>query len=136
MGTAEEMRSERHLHGVLRALPPEEPLLVQEKLSGPLGSLALVVARDGRLVARFQHSVKRTSRLGTTIVARSVAPEERLAERAARVLGDSGYFGLAQLDYFDTPAGRRSSTSILASPGRCRSPARPGSTSRSRGSRS
>ena len=104
-GTAEVMRSEAELRSALRALPPGEPLLVQEKLSGPLGSLALVVARDGRLVARFQHSVRRTSRLGTTVVARSVAPDEALADRAARVLGDSGYFGLAQLDYFDTPRG-------------------------------
>jgi len=69
MGTAEVMRSEAHLHSVLTGLPPHEPLLVQERLSSPMGSLALVVARDGRLVARFQHSVKRTSRLGTTVVA-------------------------------------------------------------------
>ncbi|MEJ7716973.1 MAG: CpsB/CapC family capsule biosynthesis tyrosine phosphatase [Thermoleophilaceae bacterium] len=50
MGTVEEMRSERHLHGVLRALPPDEPLLVQEKLSGPLGSLGVLRPCAARLL--------------------------------------------------------------------------------------
>ncbi|MBA2580614.1 MAG: hypothetical protein H0V03_07225 [Thermoleophilaceae bacterium] len=50
MGTVEEMRSERHLYGVLRALPPDEPLLVQEKLSGPLGSLGVLRPCAARLL--------------------------------------------------------------------------------------
>jgi hypothetical protein len=81
-------------------LPAGEPLLVQERVHGRLLSLALVVDRDGRVVARFQEEVERTwpPAAGSFAATASVAPDDELVEGARSLLVAAGYWGLAQLD--------------------------------------
>ena len=86
---------------LLRTLPADEPLLVQEHVDGPLTALALVTAGDGRLVARFQQEARRTwpPRAGSSAIAVSVEPDEDLAERGAALMHAAGYSGLAQFQF-------------------------------------
>ena len=92
---------------MLDSLPAEEPLLVQERLHGPLTSMELVLDREGRVVARFQHVTHRTwpSAAGSIALATSVEPDEWLAQQTASMLSRAGYWGLAQVDFVETPAG-------------------------------
>ena len=93
--------TEHDLRTVLERLPPDEPLLVQELVDGPLSALAVVIGRDGRLRARFQQATLRTwpPKAGNSSLAVSVAPDEGLAERAADMLRNAGYVGMAQLQF-------------------------------------
>jgi predicted ATP-grasp superfamily ATP-dependent carboligase len=86
---------------------PREELLVQERAVGPLVSVELVLDRDGDIAARFQHVTQRTwpSAAGSIARATSVEPDEALVYRTAGMLADIGYWGLAQVDYVETPAG-------------------------------
>lgn len=81
-------------------VPAAEPLLVQEQVHGQLVSLALVVDREGRVVARFQEEVGRTwpRAAGSFAATQSVAPDDELVERARSLFVAAGYWGLAQLD--------------------------------------
>lgn len=101
------VESEDELRALLRRLPREQPLLLQERLEGPLTALALVLARDGTAVARFQQRARRTWPLGAgpSSLAVSVAPDEDLVARAAGMLAGVGYWGLAQLQFIDDPEG-------------------------------
>ena len=103
LGGARAIASAEELASVLAGLPADEPLLVQEHVSGPLVGLALVIDRDGRAVARFQQVTARTwpPKAGGSSVAVSVAVEEPLAGRGARLLRDAGYAGLAQLQFME-----------------------------------
>lgn len=88
-------------------LPASEPLLVQEWARGRLVSVELVLARDGSVAGRFQQLTERTSptAAGSISIARSVPPDEDLIERAARLLTEAGYWGLAQLDLVEAGGG-------------------------------
>jgi len=88
------------LSELLAAFPPDEEVVVQELLQGPLVCLAVVVDRDGRLVARFQQQGLRTWPREGGLISRavSVAPDDGLAQRVAAMLADVGYYGLVQLD--------------------------------------
>ncbi len=101
------VNSRTELERVLRVLPPEEILLVQERVRGPLISLGLVVSREGRLVARFQHRACRTwpARAGSTALARSVEPNEELVARSVEMLVDAGYWGLVEVEFLEGPNG-------------------------------
>lgn len=101
------IQSERELRAVLDPLSPDDLVVLQEWLSGPRAGLVLLVDRDGRLAARFQHVARRTwpREAGSSSVTTSVPPDEDLAERAARMLASEGYFGLADLDLILTPDG-------------------------------
>jgi predicted ATP-grasp superfamily ATP-dependent carboligase len=92
---------------LLADLPDDEPLLAQELVEGPLTSLALVLARDGTPVARFQQVAVRTwpARAGGSALARSVPPDELLVQRSAQLLAATGFWGLAQLQFMSGPAG-------------------------------
>jgi predicted ATP-grasp superfamily ATP-dependent carboligase len=81
-------------------LPPAEPLLVQERVRGRLLSLALVLDREARVVARFQEEAERTwpREAGSFAATTSVPPDGGLVERARSLLAAAGYWGLAQLD--------------------------------------
>jgi hypothetical protein len=105
--TARLARDEDELRHLLRGLPADELLLVQERVRGPLVSLELVIDREGRLVARFQQVTCRTwpSAAGSIALATSVAPDEALAARTAAMLAELGYWGLAQVDFVETPSG-------------------------------
>lgn len=88
-------------------LPRGELHLAQERVEGKLMSVELVVARDGGMAARFQARAERTSprRAGLISLARSVPPDDDLAERLAAMLAGAGYWGLAQIDLIDASAG-------------------------------
>jgi predicted ATP-grasp superfamily ATP-dependent carboligase len=101
------VRSVDELRTVLATLAAGEPLLVQERVHGPLIVLAVVVGRQGRLVARFQQVGSRTwpAEAGGSSHAVSVRPDEHLVSCALRLLNEAGYFGLAQLDLIETDHG-------------------------------
>ena len=105
--TTRVVESPEQLHGLLAALPPDEPLLVQERASGPLVAIALVTDAEGGLLARFQQEAKRTwpPTAGNSSLAVSVAPDEELVRRAADTLTAAGYSGLAQLQFIQTAGG-------------------------------
>jgi len=94
---------------LLAGLPPDEPLLVQERVHGPLRALALVVDRDGRVEARFEQIARRTFpvQAGISSEAVSVVPDDRLTARAADMLGRAGFSGLAQLQFVESSSGPR-----------------------------
>ncbi len=95
------LESREALLVLLDTLPEEESLLVQEHAAGPLVGLAVVVARDGRVVARFQQIAQRTwpPQAGNSSLAISVAPDEDLVARAVALLAAAGYWGLAHLQF-------------------------------------
>jgi len=101
------VESEDALRALLRRLPRDQPLLLQERLTGPLTALALVLGRDGTPVARFQQRAHRTwpPDAGPSSLAVSVAPDEDLVARAAGMLAGVGYWGLAHLQFIDDPDG-------------------------------
>jgi predicted ATP-grasp superfamily ATP-dependent carboligase len=98
--TARAIDSPRALEALVAALPPDEPVLAQERVDGTLVSLALVLGRDGAVAALFQEEVARTwpRSAGSFAATVSAAPDRDLAERAAAMLAGAGYWGLAQLD--------------------------------------
>gem|GEM_PF-466446 len=105
--TARPVGSEDELRALLRTLPTDEPLLIQERMAGALSALAVVLAEDGAVVARFQQSALRTwpAEAGNSSKAVSVAPDEALVERVAAMLRSVGYAGLAQLQFVGRPGG-------------------------------
>lgn len=92
--------SPAHAAELAAALPEHEPLLAQEPVTGQLGSLAVVLDREGRVVARFQEEAHRTwpRAAGSFAATTSVAPDEGLVDRVRSMLASTGYWGLAQLD--------------------------------------
>jgi predicted ATP-grasp superfamily ATP-dependent carboligase len=98
--TARVVRSRSELLELAAGLPPDEPVLAQELVRGRLLSLALVLDRDGRVVARFQEEATRTWPLdaGSFAATVSVEPDEGLVDAAGAMLARAGYWGLAQLD--------------------------------------
>ena len=99
--TARRAQGRAEIEALLDDAPPEQPLLVQEALEGELFSLAVVVDRDGRVLAAFQERALRTWPLAAGSFAATVseALDSHLADRAALMLGSVGYCGLAQLDF-------------------------------------
>jgi predicted ATP-grasp superfamily ATP-dependent carboligase len=75
-------------------------LIVQERVAGPQLSLAVVLGRDGGLLAAFQHAVERTWPLdgGVTSLARSEPADPLLVDAVAALLRRAGFWGLAQVD--------------------------------------
>ena len=105
--TARLVRNSGELEALLEPLPDDEQLLVQERVTGPIVSVELVLDREGDIVARFQHVTRRTwpSAAGSIALATSVEPDEALAYRTASMLAGIGYWGLAQVDFVETPSG-------------------------------
>lgn len=103
IGSARVVESETELERLLGGLPAHEPLLVQERSSGGLLALGMVVARDGSTVARIQQAATHTwpSNAGSSSLAVSTAPDEELVARAASMLASAGYWGLAQLQFVE-----------------------------------
>ena len=92
---------------LLSRIPADEVVIVQELLEGPLVALAVVVDRDGELVARFQQrSLATWPRDGGLIsLAESERPDEELAKQVGAMLAGLGYHGLVQLDLVSTTRG-------------------------------
>src|SRR5688572_12167006 len=86
--TARLVENPDRLQALLDAVPDDEPLLVQERLQGPLTSVELVLDREGRVVARFQHVTRRTwpSAAGSIALATSIEPDEELVRETAAML--------------------------------------------------
>jgi predicted ATP-grasp superfamily ATP-dependent carboligase len=99
--TARIVSSAEELQRVLRPLPGDTPLLVQERAQGPLVSIAIVMSRDGHVVARFQQAALRTWPIAAGVSARavSIAPDEELTARTGRLLSRAGFWGLGQLQF-------------------------------------
>jgi predicted ATP-grasp superfamily ATP-dependent carboligase len=95
------------LDRLLDRVAPEEPLVVQECLSGPLVCLGMVVDRTGAVVSRFQHLAYSTwpADAGPTARAVSVEPDHDLVARAAQLIRAAGYWGLVELDFLPGPRG-------------------------------
>lgn len=106
--SAHVVSGEEELRALLEPLPEREPLLVQERVRGALGAVALVIGRDGRLVARFQQSAERTwpAEAGVSALAVSVAPDESFVSRLVGMLAGAGYWGLVQLQFLQTDSDR------------------------------
>jgi predicted ATP-grasp superfamily ATP-dependent carboligase len=104
LATARALRSRADLEGLVAELPATEQVLVQEEIRGRLASLALVIDREGRVVARFQEEARRTwpREVGSFALTVSVMPDEELVERSRAMLAGAGYWGLAQLDFVST----------------------------------
>lgn len=100
-------RTPGELRARLLAFAPDEPVLLQEAVSGDLLCVAVVVDREGRLVERFQQAVARVwpRGAGAAATAVSVAPDEELCRASARMVGAAGYWGMAQVDFMDADDG-------------------------------
>lgn len=107
LATARAITCTIELHDVLTALPAHEEVLVQERLTGRLGAVAVVLARDGRLLARFQQRASRTwpRTAGASGQAMSIAPDETFICRIAAMLRAAGYWGLAEVQYLEDSSG-------------------------------
>jgi len=116
-GQAVVVRSAAQLAALLSVLPAGSPLLLQERLEGPLLSLQLVLDTDGRVVERFQALASRTfpEGAGPSSSAVSVAPDERLIGRVAGMAAGCGFHGLLQVQLVSS---RRGPVMIDANP-RC-----------------
>lgn len=97
------------LRSLLATVPPDEGVVLQERLSGRLMAVSVVVDRDGALARRFQQLSLRTwpPDAGISSLAVSVEPDEALVESCRALLAAAGYWGLAQLQFLDAPSGRR-----------------------------
>jgi predicted ATP-grasp superfamily ATP-dependent carboligase len=100
--------SPEELNISLKKLPPDEPLLVQERLTGPLTALALVIGQQGRVFAHFRQVYSETwpMEAGMAVSSVSVAPDLDLVHRTTEMLTAAGYRGLAQLDFIADRNGR------------------------------
>src|SRR2546423_5957404 len=107
LASARVLDTQADLARVLASLPAEEPLMLQEHVSGALLSLALVIDRDGAVVARFMERATHTWPVDAGSIRRScsVAPDDGLIQRVARLLASVGYWGLVQLDFIETQSG-------------------------------
>lgn len=95
------------VRALLAELPPEEELLLQEVANGPLTAIAVVVDRDGRVVARHQQTAERLwpPDAGGSSVSVSVAPDEPLTAAIARLLAGVGFWGLAHVQFIESSRG-------------------------------
>jgi predicted ATP-grasp superfamily ATP-dependent carboligase len=98
-------RTTEQLAEMLARRSGHDEVIVQELIEGPVTSLALVVDRDGKVVAHLQQVALRArpERVGITSLAVSVAPDDELVARSGRMLAEAGYWGLAQLQFLDAP---------------------------------
>ena len=95
------------LKDLLESLPPDEHVIVQERAGGPLIGLALVLDRDGGVVARFQQTADLLWPMGAggSRRATSVKPDAELVDAAARLLRETGFWGLAQMQFMTARKG-------------------------------
>lgn len=83
----------------LRALGAQ-PLL-QERITGQLGAVVVVVDHRGEVVAEVQQRCDRSwpAGAGVTARARTVAPDTELSARIGELVRQLGWFGLAEIEY-------------------------------------
>ena len=100
LASARHAETALELSAVLEGLPPDEPLLAQEVVGGPLIILGIVLNREGDVSAGFQHVATRTwpRTAGAGAVGVSVPLDHGIVEKARELLRATGYWGLAQFD--------------------------------------
>ena len=105
--TAKLARDSGRLEALLATVADDEQVLIQERVTGPITSVELVLDRAGNIAGRFQHVTRRTwpPAAGSITRATSVEPDEALVYRTASMLAGIGYWGLAQVDFVNTPSG-------------------------------
>jgi predicted ATP-grasp superfamily ATP-dependent carboligase len=83
-----------------------EPI-VQERVRGSLMAYVAVTDRDSRVVARVQQRAEHIFPPGAGTTARGVTIpiDDELAAKVSRLLGDVGWFGLAQFQFLATEHG-------------------------------
>jgi len=101
--------SVEELRTLLAALPPAEEVLLQERLSGTLAALSVVIDRGGSVVRRFQQRTLRTwpPEIGVSSLAVGVVSDEELTNRVRALLAETGFWGMAQLQFLEQPDGPR-----------------------------
>jgi biotin carboxylase len=99
--------SDDDLRNALRGLPPDEPVIAQERAQGALVAVTVVLDRGGAIVARFQQSAIRLwpTSAGASSLGRSVPPDLELIDRVAALMRSAGYWGLAQVQLVQTHRG-------------------------------
>jgi predicted ATP-grasp superfamily ATP-dependent carboligase len=77
-----------------------QPLL-QERISGQLGAIVVVVDRQGDVVAEVQQRCDRSwpNGAGVTARARTIVPDIALSERIHELVRQLNWFGLAEIEY-------------------------------------
>jgi predicted ATP-grasp superfamily ATP-dependent carboligase len=77
-----------------------EPLL-QERITGQLGAVVVVVDRDGKVLAEVQQRCDRSwpAGAGVTARARTITPDPELSARVGELVRQLGWFGLAEVEY-------------------------------------
>jgi len=85
----------------MSTLPPDEGVLVQERVAGALEAVSLVLAPGGRLVARFHQRALATwpAAAGSSRLAVGLEPDDDLVARAAGMLAGAGFWGLAHVQF-------------------------------------
>lgn len=108
-GSTRLLSSSSDVASFLASAPPDEPLLVQERVRGRLRAVALVVDEEGRVAARFEQLARRIFPVdvGISCEAVSVEPDEGLTARCADLLRRAGFSGLAHFQFLDNSAGPR-----------------------------
>jgi predicted ATP-grasp superfamily ATP-dependent carboligase len=102
-------QTHQELRDALEQVPPDEHVIVQERAEGALVAVTVVLDRGGAIVARLQQSALRLwpTTAGASSLGQTVPPDADLIERVAALLRAAGYWGLAQVQLVDTPAGPR-----------------------------
>jgi predicted ATP-grasp superfamily ATP-dependent carboligase len=77
-----------------------QPLL-QERITGQLGAVVVVVDHDGEVVAEVQQRCDRSwpAGAGVTARARTIKPDAELSARVRELVRQLGWFGLAEVEY-------------------------------------
>lgn len=77
-----------------------EPLL-QERMTGSMGAVVMVVARDGEIVAEIQQQALHTwpPDAGDTVRGQIVATDPELSRGVRALVKDLGWFGLVQVEF-------------------------------------
>jgi predicted ATP-grasp superfamily ATP-dependent carboligase len=78
-----------------------EPLL-QSPLRGEMGAVVVLVGRDGRLLSEIHQRALHTwpPEAGDTVLGEVVAPDPALSRGIGALLGELGWTGLAQIEFF------------------------------------
>jgi predicted ATP-grasp superfamily ATP-dependent carboligase len=106
-GTATVVTDPAELESLRRDTPQDLPVVVQERVQGPLMACTVVLDEDGRLRAEFHQRALRIWPAGAGSSSRAVgiAPDRELSERVVAMLVAAGYSGLAQVQYIAAARG-------------------------------
>lgn len=79
----------------------------QEVIDGCVTAYVMVTDRDGVVRAQAAQESERVwpAQAGVSVRARSIRPDPRVTSRVAALLGELGWFGLAQLQFVTPPGG-------------------------------